>query len=53
MGVWKKAGKNTHKLDYFAWFGNDTTNAPSGIGNPTGPTRIVQQVSVSPDGKAL
>jgi len=51
MGVWKKAGKNTYKLNYFAWFGNDSTNAPSGIGNPTGPTRIVQQVSVSPDGK--
>lgn len=51
MGIWKKAGKNTYKLNHFAWFGNDTTNAPSGIGNPTGPTRIVQQVSVSPDGK--
>jgi hypothetical protein len=51
MGVWKKAGKNTYKLNHFAWLANDTTNAPSGIGNPTGPTRIVQHVSVSPDGK--
>lgn len=51
MGVWKKAGKNTYKLNHFAWFANDTTNAPSGIGNPIGPTRLVEQVSVSPDGK--
>lgn len=51
MGVWKKAGKNTYQLNHFAWGGNDTTNAPSGIGNPTGPTRIVEQGSVSPDGK--
>jgi len=49
MGVWKKAGKNTYKLNHFAWFANDTANAPSGIGNPTGPTRIFEEVSLSPD----
>ena len=27
------------------------SNAPGGIGNPTGPTRILQQVTLSPDGK--
>jgi len=51
MGVWKKAGKNTYKLNHFAWFANDTANAPSGIGNPTGPTRIFEEVSLSPDKK--
>jgi hypothetical protein len=51
MGVWKSTGKNTYKLNHFAWFANDTANAPGGIGNPTGPTRILQQVTLSPDGK--
>jgi hypothetical protein len=50
MGVWKKTGNNTYKLNHFAWFANDTANAPGGIGNPTGPTRIVQRVTLSPDG---
>ena len=50
MGVWKKAGKSKYKLNHFAWGGNDTTNAPSGVGNPTGPTRIVEVVTLSPDG---
>ena len=26
-------------------------NAPGGIGNPTGPVRLLQQVTLSPDGK--
>jgi hypothetical protein len=51
MGIWKKQGKNTYKLNHFAWFGNDTTNAPSGIGNPTGPTRFFEEVTLSPDKK--
>lgn len=50
MGVWKRAGKSKYKVNHFAWGGNDTTNAPSGIGNPTGPTRIVEVVTLSPDG---
>jgi len=50
MGVWKKAGKSKYKLNHFAWGGNDTANAPSGVGNPTGPTRIVEVVTLSPDG---
>jgi hypothetical protein len=49
MGVWKKTGKNTYKLNHFAWFANDTSN-PGGIGNPTGPTRILQQITLSEDG---
>lgn len=51
MGVWKTTGKNTYKLNHFAWLANDTANAPTGIGNPTGPTRILQQITLSQDGK--
>jgi hypothetical protein len=51
MGIWKKSGKNTYTLNHFAWFGNDTANAPSGIGNPTGPTRFFEEVTLSPDKK--
>ena len=50
MGVWKQTGKSTYTLNHFAWFANDTANAPGGIGNPTGPTRILQEVTLSPDG---
>jgi len=51
MGVWKKTGKYTYKLNHIAWFSNDTANAPGGTGNPTGPTRLVQVITLSPDGK--
>jgi len=51
MGVWKRTGRFTYKLNHFAWFANDTANAPSGIGNPTGPTRILQQITLSQDGR--
>jgi len=50
MGVWKNAGRGKYKLNHFAWGGNDTTNAPSGIGNPTGPTRVTEELTLSPDG---
>ena len=50
MGVWKKTGQNTYKLNHFAWFANDTSN-PGGIGNPTGPTRILQRITLSQDGE--
>jgi hypothetical protein len=52
MGIWKKMGKSTYKLNHFAWFSNDTANAPSGIGNPTGPGRLFEEVTLSPDGKS-
>jgi len=38
-------------LNHFAWLANDTENAPSGIGNPAGPTRVVEEIILSPDGK--
>jgi hypothetical protein len=51
MGVWKRTRRFTYKLNHFAWFANDTANAPGGVGNPTGPARMLQQVTLSPDGK--
>jgi hypothetical protein len=50
LGVWEKTGKYTYKLNHFAWLANDTANAPYGIGNPSGPTHIVEEVTLSPDG---
>jgi hypothetical protein len=50
MGVWKKTGKNTYKLNHFAWLANDATGGPSGIGSPQGPTRFFEEVTLSPDG---
>jgi hypothetical protein len=51
LGIWEKAGHNRFKLNHIGWGGYDTTNAPEGIGNPTGPTQILEEVVVSPDGK--
>jgi hypothetical protein len=51
MGVWQKTGKRKYKLNHVPWLNNDTANAPSGIGNPTGPVRRVEEVTVSPDHK--
>jgi hypothetical protein len=51
MGVWKKVGTNKYKLNHLAWLANDGSNAPGGIGNPTGPTRIFENIILSPDGK--
>jgi hypothetical protein len=50
LGVWEKTGRSKYKLNHFA-LGNDTANAPSGIGNPAGPTHIVEHVILSRDGK--
>jgi hypothetical protein len=51
LGVWEKRGKSTYKLNHMPWAGNDTTNAPSGIGNPQGAVQLVEEVTLSPDGK--
>ena len=53
MGIWQKAGTNQYKINHFAWAGNDTANAPTGIGNPTGPTRVTEKITVSADGNSL
>jgi len=49
MGIWKKVRPNQYRVNHFAWAGNDTTNA----GNPVGPTRLVEAVTVSADGNSL
>ena len=49
LGVWEKTGINKYKLNHFA-LGNDPANAPSGIGNPAGPTHIQEAVTLSRDG---
>lgn len=52
LGVWERTGRSKYKLNHLPWLGgSDTTNAPSGIGNPQGPTRLFEEVSLSPDGK--
>ena len=51
MGIWEKTGKSKYKLNHFAWFANDTANAPTGVGNPTGPVRLLEEVTLSPDGR--
>ena len=50
MGVWKRIGFRRYALNHFAWAGNDTTNAPTGIGNPAGPTHITETIILGPDG---
>jgi hypothetical protein len=49
LGVWEHAGRLKYKLNHFA-LGNDTTNAPTGIGNPAGPTHITENIVLSRDG---
>jgi hypothetical protein len=51
LGVWKRTGKTSHKLNHFA-LGNTTDNAPSGIGNPAGPTQIRENIILSRDGNS-
>jgi len=51
LGVWEKTGRLTYKLNHIPWAGNDTTNAPSGIGNPSGAVQIIEEITLSPDGK--
>ena len=49
LGVWEPTGRFRYKVNHFA-LGNDTTNAPSGIGNPAGPTHIQESVALGLDG---
>jgi len=54
MGIWKQTGRYTYKLNHFAWFANsyDPTNplSWSEIGPEQGPTQIVEEITLSPDG---
>jgi hypothetical protein len=51
MGIWVKIGKGKYKLNHMPWLANDTTNGPSGIGNPTGPVQLIEEITLSPDGR--
>ena len=50
QGVWEKVGKSQYVVNHIAWSGNDDANGPAGIGNPTGPVRSYQNVTLSADG---
>jgi hypothetical protein len=52
LGVWQRTGTRSYYLNHIPWLGNDTQNAPSGIGSPTGPTQITESVMLSLDGKS-
>jgi len=52
LGVWEKTGRRSYYLNHLPWLGNDTENAPGGIGNPTGGAQITERVTVSEDGKS-
>jgi hypothetical protein len=51
LGVWERTGRFTYYLNHFPWLNNDTANAPGGVGNPTGPSHLVEWLTLSPDGK--
>ena len=52
LGVWKQTGKRQYYLNHIPWFANSFPNdTNNGIGDPTGPTQIIEQVTLSPDGK--
>ncbi len=52
LGVWERTGKFMYYLNHIPWQGNDTTNAPSGIGNPSGGSQILERVALNPDGNS-
>lgn len=51
LGIWQKTGKSKYKLNHIPWQGNDAANAPSGIGNPQGGVQLIEEVTLSADGK--
>ncbi len=51
LGVWKRTGRSSYQLNHFA-LGYDTSNAPSGIGNPAGATQIRENVVLSREGNS-
>lgn len=51
MGVWKRTGKLSYLLNHFPWQGNDASNAPGGIGNPTAGSQLIEKIELSPDGE--
>lgn len=52
MGVWEQTGPRHYYLNHIPWLGDDTANAPNGIGNPTGGAQIIEKIELSHDGKS-
>ena len=52
QGVWQRTGARSYYVNHLPWLGNDTANAPAGIGNPTGGAQITEHITVSEDGKS-
>jgi hypothetical protein len=51
LGVWQQTGKSKFYLNHFAWYANQfPNNTNNGIGDPVGPTRFTETVTVAPDG---
>jgi len=52
LGVWAKVGKLKYVLNHIPWGGNDTSNAPGGIGNPEAGHQILEAINLNPDGNS-
>ena len=50
LGVWERTGDRSYYVNHLPWLGNDTANAPSGIGNPTAGAQITERVTLGEDG---
>ena len=50
MGLWQKTGARSYFINHIPWQGNDPSNAPSGIGNPSGGGQLLEWITLSPDG---
>jgi hypothetical protein len=50
LGVWEKTGGRSYFLNHLPWLGNDTANAPSGIGNPTAGAQITERLTINEEG---
>jgi hypothetical protein len=49
LGVWQQTEKSAFYLNHFAWYANQFPNdTNNGIGDPVGPTRFTEKVTVSP-----
>jgi hypothetical protein len=52
LGVWKQTGHSSYKLNHFALGNQYVPGTPNGVvGDPAGPTQILESVRVDSDGK--